>query len=76
MNFALILIRLYQKTLSPDHGLLRVFYPYGYCRFYPSCSAYAIDSLSRYGMLKGILMAAKRVIRCNPWNAGGFDRCS
>ena len=67
------LIRLYQKTLSFDHGWLRVFYPHGYCRFYPSCSEYTIQAISKYGAIKGGLMASGRIARCNPFNKGGFD---
>ena len=67
------LIRVYQKTLSPDHGLLRVFYPYGCCRYHPTCSQYAHEALEKHGALKGSALAARRVGRCHPWAAGGFD---
>ena len=43
------------------------------CRFYPSCSAYALEALSWHGALRGGLLAAKRVCRCHPWNPGGVD---
>jgi uncharacterized protein len=62
----LALIRLYQVTVS------RVL-PEGTCRFYPSCSHYGYQAIYKYGALKGSLMAAWRVLRCNPFNQGGFD---
>jgi uncharacterized protein len=43
------------------------------CRFHPSCSAYALEALERHGALRGAALAARRVGRCHPWNAGGFD---
>lgn len=67
------LIRIYQWTLSPDHGPLRRFHPYGYCKYYPSCSMYAAEALKSHGVMLGIFLAAKRVIRCNPWSQGGLD---
>lgn len=59
------LIRLYQKTLSPLLG--------AHCRYYPSCSEYAIDALREYGAIRGWLMAGRRVLRCHPWAPGGYD---
>lgn len=66
-------IKFYQKTLSFDHGVLKIFFPYGYCRFRPTCSEYAVQSIEKYGILKGGLKAAWRILRCNPWNKGGYD---
>jgi hypothetical protein len=66
-------IKFYQKNLSFDHGFLKVFFPYGYCRFRPTCSEYAVQSIEKYGILKGGLKAAWRILRCNPWNKGGYD---
>jgi putative membrane protein insertion efficiency factor len=43
------------------------------CRFYPSCSEYAIDAVSRYGPLKGSYLALRRLLRCHPWHRGGYD---
>jgi len=70
---AIQIIKIYQKTLSPDHGFFKFRHPYGYCRYYPSCSNYAIDALSKYGFIKGGIMAMWRVMRCNPWSKGGHD---
>lgn len=67
------LINIYQKTLSFDHGLLKVFYPYGFCRFTPTCSQYGKEAVEKYGVIKGVRITAWRVIRCNPWNKGGHD---
>jgi putative membrane protein insertion efficiency factor len=62
----LALIRLYQMTIS--RGL-----PPNTCRFYPSCSHYGYQAIYKYGAIKGGLMAAWRVLRCNPFNPGGYD---
>lgn len=67
------LINIYQKTLSFDHGPLRFFYPHGFCRFTPSCSQYGKEAVEKYGVVKGGGLAAWRVLRCNPWNKGGYD---
>jgi len=62
----LALIRLYQKTIS--RGL-----PENTCRFYPSCSHYGYQAVYKYGAIKGSAMATWRVLRCNPFNPGGYD---
>jgi len=62
----LALIRLYQMIVSPA-------LPEGTCRFYPSCSHYGYQAIYKYGAVKGSLMATWRVLRCNPFNHGGFD---
>ncbi|MDD3285701.1 MAG: membrane protein insertion efficiency factor YidD [Patescibacteria group bacterium] len=72
-KFFIKIIRLYQKTLSFDHGPLKVFYPHGFCRFSPSCSDYGIQAIAKYGPIKGGLKSAWRIIRCNPFNKGGYD---
>lgn len=68
------LIRLYQKTISFDHGLLRIFYPNGYCKFYPTCSEYAAQAIEKRGVLKGSYLAMRRVLRCHPFSKGGVDQ--
>ncbi|MDD4901598.1 MAG: membrane protein insertion efficiency factor YidD [Patescibacteria group bacterium] len=70
---AIKIIRFYQHTLSFDHGPLKVLAPYGRCRFQPTCSEYAINAIEKYGLIKGGLKACWRILRCNPWNKGGFD---
>lgn len=59
------LIRLYQKTLSPLIGQS--------CRFYPTCSSYAIEAIQTHGSLKGSWLMIKRIARCHPLNDGGMD---
>ena len=58
-------IRIYQWTLRPFIG--------ANCRFYPSCSEYAVGALRDHGALRGSGLAAWRILRCNPWNSGGND---
>jgi hypothetical protein len=72
-QIAINVIRFYQKFLSFDHGLLKFVFPFGCCRFQPTCSEYAIKAIEKYGLLKGILKACWRILRCNPWNKGGID---
>jgi len=69
----LFLIRIYQKTLSPDHGPLKSFFPDGYCKFTPTCSEYGHAAISKYGVIKGGIMALWRILRCNPCSGGGVD---
>ncbi|MCK4597327.1 membrane protein insertion efficiency factor YidD [bacterium] len=62
---AILAIKIYQSVFSP-------IFPAS-CRFYPTCSQYTIEALTKYGILKGILCSARRIIRCNPFNSGGYD---
>jgi uncharacterized protein len=62
----LALIRLYQLVISPA-------LPPDTCRFYPTCSHYGYQAIYKYGVIKGTGMAIWRVLRCNPYNPGGFD---
>ena len=66
--FFLGAIRLYQTVVSP-------FIP-GRCKYYPSCSQYALDAVREYGALRGFVLAAWRVLRCNPMSFGGYDPVS
>ena len=61
----LFLIRFYQRRISP------LFPPC--CRFYPTCSAYAAQAIEKYGAAKGGWLAFRRIIRCHPFNDGGYD---
>lgn len=58
-------IEKYQQYISP--------LKHPSCRFYPTCSQYAIDAISQYGVIKGTSAALKRIIKCHPFNAGGYD---
>ncbi len=60
----IFLIRLYQKGISPAHPPC--------CRFYPTCSAYAIEAIEKYGALKGGWLAFRRILRCNPFSRHDF----
>jgi uncharacterized protein len=58
-------IRAYQRLLSPMFG--------NRCKYHPSCSEYAVQAITRFGILRGLVLAAWRLLRCNPWSHGGFD---
>jgi putative membrane protein insertion efficiency factor len=58
-------IRLYQRVLSPLVG--------SRCKYYPSCSEYAAQAVTRFGILRGLVLAGWRLLRCNPWSHGGVD---
>ncbi|OGF33443.1 membrane protein insertion efficiency factor YidD [Candidatus Falkowbacteria bacterium RIFOXYD2_FULL_35_9] len=73
-NVVLKMIRFYQKTLSPDHGLLKYKHPFGCCKYFPTCSEYGYQAIEKYGLIKGGLKAGWRIIRCNPWSKGGIDK--
>lgn len=64
-KISIILIKIYQKIISPLKPPC--------CRFYPTCSAYAIEAIRKFGFLKGSWLAVGRILRCNPWNKGGID---
>jgi uncharacterized protein len=58
-------IRLYQRAISPALPAR--------CKYHPSCSAYAIAAVRRYGVMRGVVLAVWRLLRCNPWSHGGVD---
>lgn len=59
------LLKAYRYGISPYLGRN--------CKFHPSCSVYAIEALQKHGLLRGLRLAVWRVLRCNPWSAGGYD---
>ncbi|RPI03879.1 MAG: membrane protein insertion efficiency factor YidD [Calditrichaeota bacterium] len=61
----IVFVRFYQLVLSPLFAKS--------CRFHPSCSAYCIQAITKYGALKGLLKAGWRILRCNPLSPGGYD---
>ena len=69
----LLAIKLYQKTLSFDHGPLKNIFAFWGCRYYPSCSQYTYEAVAKYGIFKGGWLGLKRVIRCHPFAKGGHD---
>lgn len=64
-RIAIAPIRLYQRVVSPMFGRR--------CKYYPTCSAYAVGAVREYGVFRGIVLAGWRLLRCNPWSAGGVD---
>lgn len=72
-NLILYAIRIYQKTLSFDHGPLKKVFPYLGCRYHPTCSQYTYEAVDEHGTLKGLYMGTKRVLRCTPFSKGGYD---
>ena len=60
------LIKFYRKYLSPLKG-------HATCKYFPTCSRYAIEAIEKYGVLKGGLLAVWRILRCNPFSKGGYD---
>jgi uncharacterized protein len=58
-------VRFYQRAISP--AIPRR------CKYHPTCSEYAVGSIRRYGVLRGVVLAAWRLLRCNPWSHGGVD---
>jgi len=72
-KIVLFFIRFYQKIFSLDHGIPSWFYRGRICRFHPSCSQYAYEAVEKFGVFKGIYLGSKRVLRCHPWNDGGYD---
>lgn len=66
-NIILFLIKIYQKisSLTPPR-----------CRFYPTCSEYTKQAIIKHGLLKGVILGVKRIVKCHPLNEGGYDRSS
>lgn len=64
-SLLILMIVFYKKAISPH------FRPV--CRFYPSCSTYALESIKKYGVMKGLYLATRRLMRCHPFHDGGYD---
>lgn len=64
-NTVIALLKTYRRLISPLYGPV--------CRFFPSCSAYALEAVTVHGAVRGSWLAAKRLCRCHPWNDGGVD---
>ncbi|WP_083921153.1 membrane protein insertion efficiency factor YidD [Hahella ganghwensis] len=61
----LLIVQCYRYAISPMMG--------NHCRFYPSCSHYTFEAISRYGAIKGSYLGVRRLLRCHPWSTGGID---
>ena len=64
-NLIVVVLRLYRAVISPLYGDV--------CRYYPSCSSYALQAIQQYGVVRGSWMGMRRIARCHPWAAGGVD---
>lgn len=64
-KLSLYILMIYQKYLSPLKGPS--------CRFYPTCSTYAIEAIEKYGFFKGWKLGIIRILKCHPWHLGGYD---
>ncbi|MBQ9298150.1 MAG: membrane protein insertion efficiency factor YidD [Clostridia bacterium] len=62
------LINFYKKSISPWLEVNGI-----HCKYYPTCSQYSKEAIQKYGVLKGIILSIKRIIRCNPFSKGGYD---
>lgn len=65
VNFLIKLIKGYKVLISPLFG--------NSCRYFPTCSDYAIEALKNFGLFKGLYLSLKRILSCHPWKEGGFD---
>ena len=65
-NVCIALLKLYRTIVSPLYGDV--------CRYFPSCSAYALEAVTVHGAVRGLGMSVRRLLRCHPWAAGGIDR--
>jgi putative membrane protein insertion efficiency factor len=64
-NICVAILVAYRAVISPLYGDV--------CRYYPSCSAYALQAIQQHGVVRGIWLGARRILRCHPWAAGGVD---
>lgn len=64
-NVCVLILRLYRAVISPLYGDV--------CRYYPSCSSYALGAIQQHGVIKGVWLGSRRIVRCHPWAAGGVD---
>lgn len=64
-NLCVVILRVYRAVISPLYGDV--------CRYYPSCSAYALGAIQQHGVIKGVALGSWRIARCHPWAKGGID---
>ncbi len=67
-KIGIYLIKFYKKFISPIFHFLGV-----ECKYYPTCSEYALEAIEKYGLLKGSFLTGKRILKCNPFSKGGYD---
>lgn len=64
-NVCVAILRVYRAVISPLYGEV--------CRYYPSCSRYALEAIQQHGVIRGVWFGSRRLLRCHPWAAGGID---
>lgn len=64
-NACVVILRAYRTVISPLYGDV--------CRYYPSCSRYALEAIQQHGVIKGVGLGVWRIVRCHPWAKGGVD---
>jgi putative membrane protein insertion efficiency factor len=64
-NISVLILRIYRAIVSPLYGEV--------CRYYPSCSSYALQAIQKHGLVRGVVLGSWRIARCHPWAAGGID---
>lgn len=64
-NLCVVILRFYRAVISPLYGDV--------CRYYPTCSGYALTAIQHYGVVKGVWAGSRRLVRCHPWAEGGID---
>jgi uncharacterized protein len=64
-NICVAILRVYRAVISPLYGDV--------CRYYPSCSAYTLEAIQRHGVVRGVWLGGRRLLRCHPWSRGGVD---
>lgn len=74
----ILIIKFYRRFLSPLKISFYHLFSFSStdnigCRFYPTCSEYSIEAIEKYGAFKGLIISIKRILRCNPFNEGGYD---
>jgi len=73
-RIAILFVRFYQKTLSPDQGYFRSILPtQGVCVMEPTCSHYMIGAIERYGVIRGVFRGIRRILRCHPYQKEYID---
>lgn len=72
-KLVLFLIAIYQKLHIFQNPLSKMFFGESVCRFTPTCSVYTYQAVEKYGVIKGLVLGFKRIVRCQPFSKGGFD---